>query len=157
MTSKQSDQTNPGGGSLTNDTDAAVNAMRVAMSNREAVMKSYADSRDQVLKLLEAQREEALKPMLHAKALLRQARASAGLTNVAETAPNRKDTTSGTEKTLADARQELRRTFNNAFTVLLALQGAGGAAADSAREQAVAGIADALDALIEAVLDERKC
>lgn len=157
MTNKHSEQTNPGGGQVTSDTDAAVDAMRVAMSNREAVMKSYAESRDQVLKLLEARREEALKPMLQAKALLRQARASAGLADVAVPALNRKDTASGTEKTPADTRQELCRTLNNAFTVLLALQGAGGAAADSAREQAVAGIADALAVLVEAELNKRLC
>lgn len=157
MTSKQPEQSNPGGAPPTNDADAAVNAMRVAMSNRDAVMKSYAESRDQVLKLLEARREEALKPMLHAKALLRQAHASAGLADVAVPAFNHKDTAGGKENSPADARQALCRTLNNAFTVLLALQGAGGAAADSAREQAVAGIADALGALVEVELDKRLC
>ena len=155
MTNKQSDKTNPGGGPVASDADAAVNAMKVAMTNREAVMKSFAESRDQVLKLLEARREEALEPMLYAKALLRHAHAPVGSADVAVPPTIHKDTASGTATTPADARQALCRTLKNAFTVLLALQGAGGSAADSAREQAVAEIADALAATVEAELGKR--
>ena len=136
------------------DVDSVVDAIGAAMTNREAVLKSLADRREQVFKLLEEQREEALKPMLQAKKLLNQAKKSSSLAHVDRSAVNRQTVTDDATLSTADARLRLNRAVKNAFTVLSALQGAGGVAADEVREQAVTAIADALAKLVEQEVDK---
>lgn len=154
MNNKQSEQVKPGEVNVISDAEAAVNAMRVAMANREAVMKSFTETREQVMKLLEVRSEEALKPMMQAKVLLQQAHTSAGLSDAQVPPHSHREESSDVKATPADSRQRLHMTLNNAFTVLLALQGAGGVAADTAREQAITGIADALAELVETEVDK---
>jgi hypothetical protein len=154
MNSKLPEKTNPAEVSEINGVDAAVSAMGAAMANREAILKSFAERRDQVFKLLDAQREEALKPMLHAKELLQQAHATAGVAGHPGQAAIQHDVNNSCEGKTADSRQHLCRTFSNGFMVLLALQGAGGGAADAARDQAVSAIVDALVELVEAEVDK---
>jgi len=154
MSTKPPEQTDPGETPAINGADAVVNAMGAAMTNRDAVLKSLAESQDQVFRLLEAQRDEALKPMLRAKELLRQARASAGAADVPGSPPLPRQPTKSSAQKSAEAHQRLCRRLSNTLTVFLALQGAGGAAADAAREQAVSGISDALAELVEAEVDK---
>ena len=149
MNDIQPEQSNPGEASATSSADAAVSAMGAAIANRNAVLKSFSERRDQIFKVLEAQREEALKPMLHSKELLQQAHESIGLANQHGPALTQHDKNNASKPEPADLRQRLCRTILNALTVLLALQGAGGSAADAAREQAVTAIADLLVELIE--------
>lgn len=154
MNDKQPEQIDPVAAAATNGADAAVSAMGAAMANREAVLKSLAERRDEVFKLLEAQREEALKPMLDAKQLLRQAQASVGLAAHSGSAFKRHDSSNHNEPKSADSRQRLSRALNKGLTVFLALQGAGGSAADAARNQAALEVADILAELIEKELDK---
>jgi hypothetical protein len=149
MSDKQPEQTDPLAAAAANGADAAVSAMGAAMTNRDAILKSLAERRDEVFKMLEAQREEALKPMLDAKELLRQAQVSAGLAAQSGSAFKRHDSSSENEPKSADSRQRLSRALNKGLTVFLALQGAGGAAADAARNQAALEVADTLAELIE--------
>jgi len=153
MSGKRSRQSSPGDAHAAQSTDAAMNAMGMAMANRDAILKSLAERREQVFKLLDAQREEALKPMLRAEELLRQTHKSMGISDTSGAAPVKQESTHDDELAPADPRQRLCTTLTNAFTVLLALQGAGGVAADGARKRAVSGIADALADLVEAEVD----
>lgn len=154
MNDKRSRQGNSDDARATPGTDATVNAMGAAMANRDAILKSLAERREQVFKLLETQREEALKPMLRAEELLRQTHESIGIPDTSGAPSVKQETTRADQPVSDDARQRLCTVFTNAFTVFLALQGAGGAAADSARKRAAAGITDALADLIEAEVDK---
>lgn len=134
--------------------DAAVNAMGAAIANREAILKSLAERREQVFKLLEAQRDEALKPMLQAKELLHQAHTSLGKMAHSVPALNHYDSSNAGKSMPVDSRQQLSHALINGLTLILSLQGAGGAAAEASRDQAVSEITDALIQLIEAELDK---
>ncbi|MGD9163698.1 MAG: hypothetical protein PVF13_02950 [Chromatiales bacterium] len=147
-------QIEPAEGPANIGADAAVTAMGAAMANREAILKSLAERREQVFKLLEAQREEALKPMLQARELLQQAHASIGKTAHSAPALNHRDSNNGGKSMPVDSRQRLVHALINGLTVLLSLLGAGGAAAEASRDQAVSEITDAFIALIEAEVDK---
>jgi hypothetical protein len=147
-------QIDPAEGPATIGADAAANAMGEAMANRDAILKSLSERREQVFKLLEAQRDEALKPMLRAKELLQQANTSLGLAARSDPTLNHRDSSNVGKPTPADSRQRLGRALINGQTVLSSLQGAGGAAAEASRNQAVSEITDALIELIEVEVDK---
>ena len=153
MNDKPQEFTNPGEARARNGMDATISAMGAAMANREAVLKSLAESRDQVFKLLEERREEALRPMMRAKELLRQAQASTVTKSASGAVIIDQDPIRDAEATATDTRLRICQSLTQAFTVLSALQGAGGTAADAARKQAVVGIADALAELVEEEVD----
>lgn len=155
MNGKLPEQSNPGEGPALNGADAAVSAMGAAMANRDAVLKSLTDRHEQVFKLLKAQREEALKPMLRAKELLQQSHASVGLTDQSGPGLIQHDSNNASQATSADPHQRLRHTLTNGLMVLLALQGAGGGAADAARDRAVSAIVETLAELVETEVDRR--
>jgi hypothetical protein len=153
MNSKPREQANAHGTPTASGVEAALDAMGAAMRNREAVLRSLAANRSQVFKLLEAQREDVLKPMLRAKELLDQAKVSADLTGISGSTVTERNPDGAFEPMPDDPRRRLRDSFTNGLTVLLALQGAGGSAADAARERAVASIAEALTEFVETEID----
>jgi type VI protein secretion system component VasK len=134
--------------------DAAVNAMGVAMANRDAIMKSLFERREQVFELLEAQRDEALRPMLQAKDLLQQAHTSIDKTAHSSQPLIQSNSSDSDNSISSGSRQRLGHALGNGLMVLLSLQGAGGAAAKKSKDQAILEITDALIRLIESEVDK---
>ena len=124
----------------------AADAISAALANRDMIMRSLEERRQQVFKLLETQKQEALDSLARAREMLKAPAPAAGAPAGAwgaQTAPS-------ATLPAAQSRESVRGRLAETLTVLCALQGAGGSAAQGLREQAVSGLVEALSELVAA-------